>query len=98
MNTLNLSQQIIDSEFDNFVHSPKDYIRSMGWDKNKYKDLEEKAKNICPDQQDYYNLRYIIDGIISSSCYEVTTIEIMESNSVSDFLTNLIAKKILEQY
>ena len=98
MNTLNLAQQLIDGEIENFQTSSLDYIRSLGWDvKGKYSNIKDKCDDVSANKQDYENLKSIIDSKIAVNS-DATVLDIVESGSVSDFLCNMLAGKILELY
>lgn len=88
-----LAQQLLDSEFDNVNHNPADYCRAMGWpsDSDGTKAAIKNKGEITFTSVDVYNLTSIIESNPTDD-----TIEIAESNSVSDFLTNCVAGHILK--
>ena len=96
MNTYLLATNILDSEIDNFDNNSIEYIRSMGWGLEKYKNINKLKGKICPAKQDYLNLQSIIDSIVSIGITDI--LEIMESNTISDFTCNYVAGQIHKLY
>ncbi len=93
MNTEQLSKELLDSELNEFNHNPSGYVASLGWSKDLQKRAVPLSETLAATTQDYQNLKSIIDSIVHTN-HEATTIDVVESNSVSDFLCNCIAGKI----
>jgi hypothetical protein len=96
--SLHFAQSHLDSELRNLIHNPSDYVRSMGWSKERQKQAEklkgDKSKiqlNIC----DYHNLSQIADSILYTNP-SATTMDFVEDNTVQDYTTNLFAEKLLK--
>lgn len=89
-----LAQQLLDSEFEQFDYNPKLYISSIGWDTNseKFGSINKLQGQLVPIKEDYAVLAAIIESINTEDTLEAT-----ESNTVSDFLNNCVAEKILSK-
>jgi uncharacterized protein YaaR (DUF327 family) len=88
-----LAQQLLDSEFESFSNNPAEYCRAMGWDKQSKGTHAaiSKKDEVTFTVKDVEKLTSIIEKNPSEDY-----IEIAESNSVSDFLTNCVADKITD--
>lgn len=90
---LSLSQRLLDAEFDEFSQSPFAYCVSMGWTPGSDAVIRAIERvDLYPTKDDYNNLASIIESINSED-----SLEILESNSVSDFLVNCVAKHIFQE-
>lgn len=90
---INLSKQLLDLEFNEFANNPVKYCQSAGW--NPGSDSIAKAiedNNFAPSKDDYNNLALIIESIDSEDA-----LEIIENNTVSDFLVNCVAEHIFQK-
>ncbi len=88
---INVAQFLLDGEFEAVNNDPVSYCASMGWNSNS--DGTNRARNkkgkLAPSADDVQNLASIIESIDSED-----TLEISESNTVSDFLSNCVATHI----
>ena len=101
--TYELSRQLISSEIDEFDNNPKAFIKAMGWSGKRWNKIDVLKGQLDFTVDDINNLKSILDSSIPrlEREYKVwspeVTIEMIESNSVCDFLSNLVAQKILDR-
>jgi hypothetical protein len=90
-NALQTAQTLLDGEFSEFNYNAIAYCESMGWDvKGKAtKKAIRKQGTLSPNANDIEGLAQIIHSIDTES-----TMEVVENNSVSDFLCNTVAGHI----
>lgn len=89
---INLSRQLLNSEFDEFINNPVNYSQSAGWNPGSDSIVKAIKEGISPSKDDYNNLALIIESIDSEDA-----LEIIESNTISDFLVNCVAEHIFQK-
>ena len=92
---LEIAQGLLDNELDEFNHNPPNYVAALGWSKLKQKQAKNLSGKISLDSKDYQNLAEITESILEYDS-EATSEHIAENNTVSDYLCNKIAEKILD--
>ena len=95
-----IAQVCMDIEFDRLNDNPIATIRSMGWDLNKYKTAKDYEYEFTDD--DVQKLSSIIaETIIAKKWSPTDSIapyhDIIEWDEVADYLTNLVAGKIIDK-
>ncbi len=94
-----LARTTLNGELDNFDHSPKEYLRSLGWQVDKYPKIAELKGFIAPTKEDYSELAGIMESTAEGYKGEDDISQyVLESNAVSDFLSNYVAGQILKTY
>ena len=90
---ITLAQELLDGEFAEANDNPKGYCQAMGWDVNgkATKKAIKKQYSLCPDKQDYEKLIAIIED---ADTEDITLAA--QSNAVSDFLCNCVAKHMVK--
>lgn len=88
----NLAHELLESEFNEFRYNPVGYCKAMGWKENSPSThLAKKKQGVLNfTDKDVEKLTNIIENSGSED-----VIEVAESNSVSDFLTNCVAGHIV---
>ncbi len=89
---LNLAHNLLESEFNEFRNNPVGYCEAMGWEENSPSMhlAKKKKETLNFTDKDVNELVSIIQGVDSED-----VIDIVESNKVSDFLTNCVAGHIV---
>jgi hypothetical protein len=95
-----LARETLNHELDGFDNSPEKYICSIGWQAAEYPFIGSMRGLITPTVEDYKNLASIMESrslTEEAQNYEGAdlTLYILESGSVSDFLSNYVAGQIL---
>lgn len=87
---------LLDTEFNEVNHNPKDYCRAMGWEEDgaPTKRAIKKAGIMSYDDDELLKLTLIIVDLVMDD-NTIGTEEIAENNKVSDFLTNCVAEHII---
>src|ERR1017187_4623988 len=98
-----IASEQIDLEIMEFDHNPKEYLLALGWTVTNYPNIEKLIYKIVPTKTDVQRLAVIInreakiaDEIGYSGAERM--LEILQSNSMNDFLCNFIARKIHKLY
>ncbi len=95
MDTLKLAQGLLDNEMEEFDNNPKQFVAGLGWKEELQNKSIKLSEQLSINLKDYESLQSIIDKQLEENP-DLDTIDIVESNSVRDFLTNCIAGKINE--
>jgi hypothetical protein len=86
-----LASDLLNNRLDDLEHDPKDYLSSMGWDFNEFKNVNFSNVDITAD--DTMKLAEIIKDVIKENL-DYDTVDVIGSNEVQDFISNALAGAI----
>lgn len=88
-----VAYDLIDSELNNFDQDPKGFIKSMGWPMEKFKNISKLKGEISITSSETDRLAKMLETGESEDLEDA-----IYSDLTSDYVTNLIAQKILSAY
>jgi len=91
---MEIAHDVLMNEFDNLTHDPADYLRSMGWDPEKYKDADWRDADW--DQSDTERLADALTEAFNRSTDPDPLEALIDAiGRVSDITADIVASSIM---